>query len=466
MSCIFYKNNNDCSSHRKSKRDVKLLKTVKTLWCNLEEKQKWCAAAIAICFLFQLLYYGVVLDGWTQFPDTESYLSFDSMLQGGRTPVYVLFLWLFSPLKHNMQLFGTMVVLVQSVLSFLCIPMLFEIVFLMTKRNILSFFIGVFYGCLPGILNFNYVLLTESLSISGFVLLVFLLIKFFQKKTAVLAFSVGLAALVLVLLRPSYLFLIVLLGGFWILWFFLGDGDMRPKLFGLLGTGLALAGVLLYCGQNYIRNGFFGLSSVVYTNQMCMLVQADALENERYPDISSFAQSAKEASGGDMWAVRDVVWESFPDKYREYVSDTMSVNFVKFLCDRVERTLAGLQLSFPTCYAQAKFWGVNSALNEMLFPWSLMSVIMLVIIEFLYGTFQWVYRKSLCWPGWGLALCTMGIVGTTVLGAQEEWQRLWSAAIPCILILLAMDTMRISNLLNRKNSSLSKREKGFRFSWL
>ena len=119
--------------------------------------------------------------------------------------------------------------------------------------------------------------MTESLSISGVVFLVFLLVRYLDDRRKCDAAGLGVLALFLVLLRPAFLYLVGVLAVFWAAVVFEAP-EKENILWGFLGTGISVAGVLVWCAFNFFNCGRFTLSVVTDINLLHMLVLNGSVE--------------------------------------------------------------------------------------------------------------------------------------------------------------------------------------------
>ena len=71
--------------------------------------------------------------------------------------------------------------------------------------------VTLLYGCFPEIFTYNRVILTESLSISLLVMYFCLIIKYISEPTNKKTILIGAYTLLLIMLRPSFIYLTIVL---------------------------------------------------------------------------------------------------------------------------------------------------------------------------------------------------------------------------------------------------------------
>ncbi len=137
-----------------------------------------------------------------------------------------------------------------------------------TRRRYLAVIFTLLFGLQPGVVGYETSVMTESFSVSGVVFLVFLLARYLDERRRCDAVGLGVLALFLVLLRPAFLYLVGVLAVFWVLQWFLEAPAKKKRniLWGFLGTGISVAGVLAWCAFNFFSCGRFTLSVVTDIN--------------------------------------------------------------------------------------------------------------------------------------------------------------------------------------------------------
>ena len=140
--------------------------------------------------------------------------------------------------------------------------------------------------------------------------------------------GLGVLALFLVLLRPAFLYLVGVLAVFWVLqWFLEAPAKKRNILWGFLGTGISVAGVLAWCAFNFFSCGRFTLSVVTDINLLHMLVLNGSVENPEYPEMSEYVWNKMVENQEDEaylpWGAYNDITAEYPDTWAEYASSTL-----------------------------------------------------------------------------------------------------------------------------------------------
>lgn len=174
-----------------------------------------------------------------------------------RTPVYPLLL------KLSNVLFGERggiagVIILQSIVYLISVASVRNICIIVIKSDVIRELVSLLYiVCVaPGWCN---ELLTESLSISGCAIIVDMLFRYIQAPTYRLSIVISLMTLVLVFLRPNFIFLFAILPFIWgVLWI---RRDKRAlQFFSLLLTIICVFSYFGYCKAYEKEYGVFASS--------------------------------------------------------------------------------------------------------------------------------------------------------------------------------------------------------------
>ncbi|PWL87974.1 MAG: hypothetical protein DBY17_04880 [Oscillospiraceae bacterium] len=204
--------------------------------------------------LFRVVYFHT-LRPYSETADSPTYKDLGNILTGLRTPIYPLLLAGLKALFGE-PLMNMVLVRLQSLAALCALGAFYYTVVRVTRRRYLAVIFTLLFGLQPGIVGYETSVMTESLSISGVVFLVFLLARYLDERRRCDAVGLGVLALFLVLLRPAFLYLVGVLAVFWVLqWFLEAPAKKRNILWGFLGTGISVAGVLAWCAFNFSAAG-------------------------------------------------------------------------------------------------------------------------------------------------------------------------------------------------------------------
>ena len=268
-----------------------------------------------IAFIFDLI-YGIFY--YRQFNaislyDTASYFTAaDNIIKGIpdllRTPVYPLFLHLCN--KITSEYVNELSVGIQIVVFYISIYFFFRLISLFTSNQVFKAAGTILYGCMSPVIGFNFLMLTESFSVSGMVFFAYLLVLFIREWKIRHFTCCIILSLILTFLRPSsvYLFVVIVIAG--IIWIFniISKKDKAKKnIIPPVSFAICMAVLFGYMGMNQLHNGFFGLSYVSEMNKFYDVVQADIWQGSSDPDICYTIQSKLDEGESPLASAIDTV---------------------------------------------------------------------------------------------------------------------------------------------------------------
>jgi len=245
----------------------------------------WIMTITAFCYMtsFLLFQFGYVELGRSS-PDSDEYIqaaeniSLSHILSGDvdtlRPPVYPTMIRLAQILFGKEHAYLALIVF-QYFLYFISIWFFHRIV---QEEFHLSPLCSVAcvtcYSLTPTLVAHHQKILSESLSISSFVI-IFALISFhIRRPTYRTVVLLGFSGLYLVMLRPAFLFFVPLLFVFWFLVAVSRRAELSRHLVGLGCTIISIALILGYCHLVQKKCGIFAVTEVAIANQYMIIVQS------------------------------------------------------------------------------------------------------------------------------------------------------------------------------------------------
>ena len=271
---------------------------------------------LVVCLLYRIYYFGFLHPGMVLYnSDSVSYFTPVDLLRGivdlYRTPLYSYIIQFFQCLSEKN--FVSNLILFQQVLSLLSIIPSFYVSRKIIGNLFFSITATLFYGLWHPILIQNVHLSPESLCFAGSVLMLFLLVRFLEKPGKTKALALGILPFFLIMLKPTYLILIFVLFLFLLCRFLLFRDERKILYWGLLGLGVASAGVLGYCTMNYQHNGQFVLSNIALNNTIAHLSISGAYE---YGNDDEFTAIIDRTRHINYYAAPFTINNHFTDNYR------------------------------------------------------------------------------------------------------------------------------------------------------
>ncbi|MBQ9639839.1 MAG: glycosyltransferase family 39 protein [Bacteroidales bacterium] len=376
--------------------------------------------------------------------DTHLYFEAGSRLLDGkmdclRTPVYPLILQ-FSLLLFGSGGAGVFVTVLQSVLHLLSVYLLIRIGRQLFSTRYLAECVALYYSVViaPAWCN---ELLTESLSMSLMIIMVYEMMTLLRKWSYVRAVGIHLLAFVMIMLRPTFLILLVVLPVVWTIFCLRSSVYIRGVILLMLGCFVGI-GVLMYA-QNMEQH--FGKKSLTIS---FLANDVYILKNSGLWDIEAIRN--KEAK--EKCLCVDSLWTcNYEPLYRMVTEDSSVLALLDEACDdmkmahrqewfryRTRLVIESFESRFPASVNTHSFVGC------CLFLWSLLLApplslfyLMLTLACVLLMWYVVRRKKVLFWPSVITMMAAMHCVGI-MLSACEGFGRLMLPAYPLFLLIVGM----------------------------
>lgn len=215
--------------------------------------------SLLYCIAIPILTYNNFIPGNADF-DTQFYLSAIENISKEkidclRTPVYPLFLKLCSVKGGDNLVF--FVTIVQSFVFLISIFFFFSTAKKIFNSTNIAKLITLLYILSP-VPNWCSMILTESLSISGMVIIMYYIVLFIEKTSWKLGLLISIILLLLIFLRPTFIIFLVITPVIFLLnCLFLKNYKFKKLYFSLLVVVIPLCCYLLYCKEYEKEYGIF-----------------------------------------------------------------------------------------------------------------------------------------------------------------------------------------------------------------
>ncbi len=374
-------------------------------------------------------------------PDVPSYLESPKLaavvcsgdVNTVRTPVYPLFIDLHRRLVGEDRLYEWLV-FSQRMISLISVFFFYRIAERFLRRKSLVALAALAYLGLVSVLAINNWILTESLSVSAVVIWFYCVAVYLQKPSCVKAILVGLGVFLLIMLRPAFLGLLLLLFLFWGFRLLVRRGHFKTDMVGLITAITVLALILAYSQQVYRKTGIFNVTVLGASNRYICVLQSGLFQKDDSP------------VGRRMKAALEEYLETFPDKAdnpallsgpRSWTYPEDPINFISqsvrddgllpTVKDRADYANSLIK-AHKTDYAGFVF---GKFLRLKLFY----PIYALILLEAVWILILW--RKTGTLPQ---LLCVFwlmiaGLLFTAIAGAQDEYLRLSLPVLPFLILI-------------------------------
>jgi hypothetical protein len=406
---------------------------------------------LVISFIIRLIYYSALLN--TQAVDSASYLTYHANILKGetaalRTPVYPYFI-------KFIAWFGTQtlidnVITAQIILSFLSIILFYKIVLSCLNKRAVIFAACLVYGAMLPVINFDKLILTESLSAAFSLIFIYAIVSYLQKPACLKACAISLFVFIAIMLRPSFIYLLPLVITFFLLRWIVCKKEWKMCSSGLIGSAIVILLILGYSNLNEKNAGFNGISVVSNNNEIDVITKAGIYNNGDDPEISAAIESNLQlikANPGKIVYGINIMKRFNPDRMHKFIITSIMNQPFKYL------HYIGLKLyvlrgeRLFTNYANFKAGMLGEKISRIqygLFSVRFFMLYIFIAIDLILIIALWIKRRSIPWFKIFLWLFIVGQLAVAVMGGYVDYQRLILPAIPALTILLFFYIDRLS----------------------
>ncbi|MBP5547897.1 MAG: hypothetical protein J6X58_03270 [Bacteroidales bacterium] len=356
-----------------------------------------------------------------------------------RTPVYPFLL------KLSCVFFGEKggivgIIILQSIIYLISVVSLRNIAKLFIKNRFIQWFVPFMYIiCVaPGWCN---EMMTESLSISGCIIIVDMMCKYIEKPTFRLSIGIVLLTIFFVFLRPSFIFLFAILPFIWIILWIRNNRRLIQTL-SFVFTLLCITAYFGYCKAYEKEYGVFTSSISFVCNDIYNLKRSGAWDIDKVSD-----QKAKE-----VIKKLDAEWGgNYSPIYNAVNSNHKDLKLITQGCKEMKQasksTLQRHQLMITIGSFDKRFnasVNTHTTLSAILFGSSLFLALPLsifysiVVISCLAMVGYFVQKRTIPLIATVIILSTAAQCIGIVLFASEAHERLLLPVYPLFLVLLGI----------------------------
>lgn len=407
-------------------------------WCSLKTIY---VLAIVNCVLL------TVDNVYSLYPDSPSYLkAWESLLMGEidlwRTPIYPIFLGCIKFVAGN-ALYPITVCL-QHLIFLISIYYFHRLANWICRTPKIVFCITLIYAIHPSISSWSNCILTESLSINGFVFLLYTTYKIWKCKSLKLCIPFTFWLFFLIFLRPAFIYLLPIYATWGIFICF------KRKLIRIsmiyIGSTILVGGLLLFYMKAFQQKyEVFAPSCVSTANQFYIATQFNLITSQTISDkeLKSFIQNNETPeklpqhtsyvlSNYRIKSIQEVVSSSFLQK---------PIGYLKSVIIRFCRASNYQPFSYH--------FGGSDLISRVISP--SLNLLYLLLLTYTFILIYWIYRKrAIPYISCLLYMIVCSNLIVSIAGAQDEWGRLNIPVIPVYLLMLGQlcNLIRLTKIPN------------------
>lgn len=371
-----------------------------------------------------------------------------------RTPIYPILLKSFEFFSKDNYIEN--LISFQQIISFLSIIPFYYCAKKIVKNNYLTVLSTAFYGCWNYLLSYNINLNPESLSIAGSTLMLFLFVKYVEIPKRTTLISIVVLSFVLIMLKPTYLILLLIIFIFLIARLILFREEKRILYWGMLSWFIAVSGVLGYCEMNSRFNGEFVLSKIALNNSLANVVLSGAYLHGEDKELIALIDSSKSQSiyttvfllnneSSDEYKLSNSKFPSNLPPTKNLIFCSSIPDIENYSSDRLHQFVKKSQ------YTSTYMEYIIKRFIRVLTSYKILFIF--IVGELLFILYAFIKEKKIAWSLVFSILFVLGQFATIVIGGIEHWGRLLIPSYSMFIIITATFFSIIISSLDRDKIS-------------
>ncbi|MBQ4291584.1 MAG: glycosyltransferase family 39 protein [Muribaculaceae bacterium] len=388
-------------------------------------------AASALVSALSIIKYGVLTTA-----DTESYINaFDVYMSGGidkfRTPIYPIFLGIMKGIFGSH--FPLATIIVQHIIFIATLPFFFSLTEKLFKSLPFSMILSVLLLLAIEIANWNNFLMTESLSTSLTILLLFSLYNLVKKPSVPTFLTCLLLSVLILLIRPAFIYLIPAFCIFFVILLFSKKHRKASAYYCMAITAALTIVASAYVIVFHNVFGVYAFSNVSIVNKYYTLRQNGLIDTSESSNSALVAdiENFKKINGETNRFIRRTYHEiqTLDSIYPLYDIDKIVTSSISHNKGKCASLVLGRFRMAMTDYDTVPVSFYSLVKNKITYIYLVLLFATIII--------AWGFIRRREPNQWLLMLyvLAMGHFATTFIGAQGDWHRLLEPAMPIFLLL-------------------------------
>lgn len=310
---------------------------------------KWIFIVLIAILITRYLYFKTNQIAYL-YPDSIGYINFDFNkilhlnFSEGRVPVYPIFIRLCKFYFGNAS-YLIYVCYFQMVISFVATIYFYKSLKLITNQKWLLNIFTFLFGSSNTFCGFDYVILTESLALSGVIFYVYFLLIYLKKNNIKYAIRAVLLTLLLSFLRPSFLLFLAITFVFLIVRLLITkDSEITKALKINLFSWIV---ILIYSFLFFNSTGIFTISDPMPRQLLIVCMNREYFIDGDDKEYVEFVKSGLEENPSDVWpTVMKAVPKFGLKRTQNYAKNCIKKNLSKYIKDEVKESAVNANYDF------------------------------------------------------------------------------------------------------------------------
>lgn len=389
-------------------------------------------------------------DKYVLYDDSYSYINFpfreffNLNFISGRTPGYAAIIRLFNYIDSHNYLY--LVALFQIIVSIISIYFFYKALELVVKNKLIIIIFTILYSSSNAIIGWDKVILTESLSISGTVIFIYLLLSYLKKPTKKLAICIPIYTLVLIMIRPTFLLYFCIIAVFWILrWIY--NKEERYIINKAFLSIISCAFIIITYSYIFsLNHGVFSLSDAKVRQDLFVVIQEEYYRDASDKEFIEYVDKSRVENPVAWTAMMTVLHKYGNEKIADINKEVKTKNIKEFV---------SYLFNLADDYYNVEFTGYDilkgydeknktfieltgEKFNDTFIKIKFYHIYFVIVIELIILIISFIKYKNINWLHGGLFAFTAGILVSTFIATCGEFMRTSITVLPFAYISIAI----------------------------
>lgn len=416
------------------------LKSIKLLI----ENNKWLIIVIIGILAIRYVYFITNQIAYL-YADSYGYIEFNfSKLMNldftqGRTPVYPIILRIFQKIfgETNFLLF---VCYFQMAVSFSAIIYFYKTLKMISKRNWLVYGMTFLFGASNTFSGYDFVILTESLALSGVIFFIYFLVKYLKSNNIKYGINSVILMFFLTFLRPSFLLFDAIILMFLLIQQLI---TRRKEIFKIIVVNvICWFGILFYCFLFFNSTGIFTISDPMPRQLLVICIDRDYYLDSDDKEYVKFIEDSIKSNSTTWESVWDALSHFGLKRTESFAKECIKNNLSKYLKNEISESVINANCNFIS-YNIAKedinknmydLRNLTIGFFDVLKPIHALILATYFLIITIKGLF---FEKKIYWLACGFCVFIISIFISSMIATCGEYIRTMIHMFPFIYIGLA-----------------------------
>lgn len=396
-------------------------------------------------------------------PDSLDYIryNFDEVLHmqlQGRPPIYPLIIAICKRVFCNCYLEA--VVAIQYVIWFVSIIFFFKMLKLLTKNiKIVSFFTVIYTLC-AAVAGWNNLILTESITLSGTVMVIYFIIKYIKEPKLSSGISAIVISLVLTFCKPTVIIYVMFLEIFWIGRFIFEREHIKVDFKCFIASTISIFIIVIYAIIFHRTFGIYSISDAIPRQDLYVCIHQGYYKSSNNEEFIKKVEESLEKNKDNEWTVMtDVLVQYSLSEVKELTSYCKMQNIPTYIGYISDLAKEHQTVEYYNYALNIERSGIQRIVYATFSFITFSHVYIIMAIEFILIVYKWIKDKKVPWIHCGLLGFPLVIIFSAFIGTCGEFMRTSISVLPFAYVSMAIYADAISKYNEEKDNDRVAKEK-------